>query len=288
MKPVVFDYYRPETVEEATVLLHEFGADAALLAGGMSLGPMLNMRLVRPSVVVDINGITGLGRVSLNNSVVIGATARQSDVMADQSVLSEVPLLEAALPHVGHFQTRNRGTLGGSVAHADPSAEIPLSLVTLGGEVELTARRRKRRVAGVEFFQGALTTVRQPDEMITALHLPRRSPRTGYAFGEVAQRHGDFAIAAAACMASVAEDGTIAALRLGLGGVEDRPRLTETKPFVGQPADSAVAADIAAQVTDCLEPTEDMMASAAYRRALARHLGRSVLEQAFEQARAGD
>ncbi len=116
MKPVAFDYCRPETVEEVTALLHEFGTDAALLAGGMSLGPMLNMRLVRPSVVVDINGIAGLERVTLNDSVAIGATARQSDVMADESVLSEVPLLEAVLPHVGHFQTRNRGTFGGSIA----------------------------------------------------------------------------------------------------------------------------------------------------------------------------
>ncbi|MDP6589233.1 MAG: FAD binding domain-containing protein [Alphaproteobacteria bacterium] len=284
MKPVAFDYCRPESVEEATALLHELGGDAVLLAGGMSLGPMLNMRLVRPSVIVDINRIEGLDRIVLNDSVVIGAMARQGDVMADVNLLGEVPLLEAVLPHVGHFQTRNRGTFGGSVGHADPSAEIPLALVTLGGTVELTARRGVRRVPAAEFFHGVLTTARRADEMITALHWPRRRRRSGYAFEEVAQRHGDFAIAAVACMASLGEGGELAELRLAFGGVEDRPILADTSSFIGAPADGASAAEIAAKVADGLEPMEDIAASADYRRALARTLGLSVLERAFEQA----
>ncbi len=286
MKPVAFDYCRPDSVEESTALLHEFGGDAVLLAGGMSLGPMLNMRLVRPSVIVDINRVEGLDRVVLNDSVSIGAMARQADVLADKNLLGEVPLLAAVLPHVGHFQTRNRGTFGGSVAHADPSAEIPLALVTLGGAVELTARRGVRWVPAAEFFEGVLTTARRADEMITALHWPRRRRRSGYAFEEVAQRHGDFAIAAVACMASLGEDGRLAELRLALGGVEDRPILADTVSFVGQPADGNTAAEIAAKVADGLEPMEDMAASADYRRALARSLGLSVLERAFERARA--
>ncbi len=285
MKPVAFDYCRPDSVEETTELLHELGSDAALLAGGMSLGPMLNMRLVRPTVVVDINRVAGLDRVSFNQSVRIGATARQADVMTNRELLDQVPLLAAALPHVGHFQTRNRGTIGGSVAHADPSAEIPLALVTLGGEVELTARRGARRVPAGEFFQGVLTTARRPEEMIAALHWPRRTPRTGYAFAEIAQRHGDFAIAAAAAMATLAEDGTIAALRLGFGGVEDRPLLADTGTYLGAPAQDGLAAEIAAAVSERLEPMEDIAAGAAYRKALARSLARRVLAQAFADAR---
>ncbi len=286
MKPVAFDYCRPDSVAEATALLHELGSDAVLLAGGMSLGPMLNMRLVRPSVVVDINAVEELDWISLSNSVTIGATARQADVLADENLLGEVPLLAAILPHVGHFQTRNRGTFGGSIAHADPSAEIPLALVTLGGTVELTARRGARRLPAAEFFQGVLTTARQADEMITALHFPRRQRRSGYAFSEVAQRRGDFAIAAVACAASLGEDNCLRELRLGLGGVEDRPILADTHSFIGRPADGALAAAIAAEISERLGPMEDIAASAAYRRALARSLSQNVLEQAFQQAQA--
>ncbi len=286
MKPVAFDYCRPDSIAEATALLHELGGDAVLLAGGMSLGPMLNMRLVRPSVVVDINAIGGLDKISRNGAVMIGATTRQADVLADESVLGEVPLLAAMLPHVGHFQTRNRGTFGGSIAHADPSAEIPLALVTLGGEVELTARCGTRRVPAAEFFQGMLMTMRQPDEMITALYFPRRQPQSGYAFSEVAQRRGDFAITAVACAVTLGNDNNITQLRLGLGGIEDRPILADTSSFNGQSADSALATAIAAEISERLEPMEDIAASATYRRALARSLSHNVLEQAFQQARA--
>jgi carbon-monoxide dehydrogenase medium subunit/2-furoyl-CoA dehydrogenase FAD binding subunit len=217
----------------------------------------------------------------------IGAMARQADIMGDKNLLGEVPLLGEALPHVGHFQTRNRGTFGGSVAHADPSAEIPLALVALGGTVELTARRGVRKVAAAEFFHGVLTTARRPDEMITALDWPRRRRHSGYAFEEIAQRRGDFAIAAVACMASLAEDGGLSELRLALGGVEDRPILADTGPYTGQPANGTLAEEIANRIVGDLEPMQDIAASAAYRRALARKLSLTVLERAFEQARAG-
>ena len=143
--------------------------------------------------------------------------------MANAELMREVPLLAAGLPFVGHFQTRNRGTLGGSVAHADPSAEIPLCLATLGGAVELRSRRNRRTVPASDFFQGILTTAREPQELVTGLVWPKRRERTGYAFDEIAQRHGDFAVAAVACAATLSAQGDTAEIRLGLGGVEDRP-----------------------------------------------------------------
>ena len=200
VKPVAFDYHRPETVGEAVALLAELREDAAVLAGGMTLGPMLNLRMVRPRAVIDVSRIAALKSIAVAaDMLVTGAGVLQCDALRSEIIAREVPLLTMALPFVGHFQTRNRGTLGGSVAHADPSAEIPLCLVVCGGTVVLRSRRRERRVPAGEFFQGALTTQRQPNEMVTALEWPRAAPDAGHAFAEIAQRHGDFAIAAAAC-----------------------------------------------------------------------------------------
>ncbi len=174
MKPVAFDYHRPNTVAEAVALLADMREQADVLAGGMTLGPMLNMRLVRPRAVVDITRIESLRTIIIKgNMVVTGACVVQSDALRSELVARELPLLTLALPLVGHFQTRNRGTLGGSVAHADPSAEIPLALVASGGTVVLQSRRRERRVPAGEFFLGALATARQPDELIIALEWPR-------------------------------------------------------------------------------------------------------------------
>ncbi|MDH3690190.1 MAG: FAD binding domain-containing protein [Gammaproteobacteria bacterium] len=285
MKPVAFDYCRPDTVEETTALLHEYGHDASVLAGGMSLGPMLNMRLVRPSVIVDINRITELEQVGLTNGLVqTGSTVRQADVMDDSELLNQVPLLKLALPFVGHFQTRNRGTLGGSVGHADPSAEIPLCLATLGGEVELASRRGKRLVRASEFFLGVLTTTRRAGELITSLYWPQHTDSTYYAFDEVAQRHGDFAIAAAACAVTLDEQKRINKISLGFGGVEDKPVLASLTAFVGAEPTCSLASEIAFTATKDLNPMEDATAGAAYRTSLATTLGRRVLQKAITEA----
>ena len=285
MKPAPFDYCRADTLDEALELLEEFGADGAVLAGGLSLGAMLNMRLARPGAVIDINRVPDLDRVDADGeTVVTGALVRQSDAMRSPVLSESVPLLAEALPHVGHFQTRNRGTLGGSAAHADPSAEIPLSLVTLGGEIVLRSKARERRVPAREFFVSILTTGRDPDELLTGLVWPSRRPRTGYAFEEIAQRHGDFAITAAAGMAELRSDGTIDSVALGLGGVEDRPYVADTAPYAGAPASLETAAEIAEAAAAAADPMEDAQANGDYRRQLVRVLGARVLTRAFERA----
>ena len=287
MKPVAFEYCRPETVAEALSLLQEFGSDASVLAGGMSLGAMLNMRLVRPAAVVDIKRVAGLDAVTINSSgeTRTGATLRQAAALANRELMQAVPLLALALPSVGHYQTRNRGTLGGSVAHADPSSEIPLALTTLGGAIELQSKRGgKRRVAAEEFFRDILTTSREPDELLVALIWPGRKPQAGYAFAEIAQRHGDFAIVACAAEAVLKPDGSLASLAFGLGGVESRPLVANTAAFVGKRADAGLAAQIALTTAKAVSPMSDFKATADYRRALIEALGTQVLTQAFERA----
>ena len=285
MKPAPFEYCRADTLDEALDLMAEFGSDASVLAGGMSLGPMLNMRLARPAAIVDVNPVEALSGIAADGGAVeTGALCRQVDALGSPLIADAVPLLAEALPFVGHFQTRNRGTLGGSVCHADPSAEIPLALVVLGGEIVLRRKGRSRTVPARDFFDGIFTTSREPDELATALRWPRRKARTGHAFDEVAQRHGDFAIGAAAAVAAVDPDGNISALSLGLGGVEDRPVLADLSGFAGAPATAETAADAATLAADRADPIEDPKASAAYRRQLVRVLGARVLERAFERA----
>lgn len=286
MKPAAFEYCRPDTLAETVELLAEFGPDAALLAGGMSLGAMLNMRLVRPTAVIDIKRVGGLDSVAVNGEIRTGATLRQAAALIDKALMRAVPLLALALPNVGHFQTRNRGTLGGSVAHADPSSEIPLAIVTAGGSVELQSKRGTRRVPAREFFLDILTTVREPDELLTALIWPKARAGAGYSFAEIAQRHGDFAIVACAAEAVLKADGTLAYLAFGLGGVESRPLVTETAAFLGKRADAALAAEIAAAAAAAVTPMSDFKATAEYRRALIESLGRKVLTEAFSKARA--
>lgn len=285
MKPVAFDYHRPETLPEALGLLSAMGEEAAILAGGMTLGPMLNLRLARPRAVIDISRIQALKVISVrSNLVVTGAGVVQGDALRSSIVTGELPLLAMALPWVGHFQTRNRGTLGGSVAHADPSAEIPLSLVVGGGTVVLQSRRHERRVRAREFFIGALMTQRRPDEMVVALEWPRCPPDTGHAFTEIAQRHGSFAIAAAACRLRLGPDDRLVDLSLGVGGVESRPVAIDVSGFLGCPA-TEVAVSVPGHAAAEVMPLDDHSASAEYRLALTKVLTQRVFDAAVENAR---
>lgn len=283
MKPVAFDYYRPQTVSEVTALLSQNGDEAAILAGGMTLGPMLNLRVVRPRAVIDISRIAALKTISVKKVVVTGAGVVQNHALSSDVIATEIPLLAMALPWVGHFQTRNRGTLGGSVAHADPSAEIPLALVVCGGSVVLQSRRGERRVPAREFFVGALITQRQPDELITSLEWPCSAPDAGHAFMEIAQRHGDFAIAAAACSLRVGQVGRVEQLSLGIGGVEDRPVAIDVNRFLGHPA-GEIAADLSEHAATSVTPMEDHAATADYRIALTKVLVERALSSAIEMA----
>ncbi len=285
MKPVAFEYCRPDTVDEAMELLAEFGGDANVISGGLSLGAMLNMRLVRPTALIDINRLHELADIKIDDATAMtGALVRQAAALKLPGVMSGVPLLAKVLPWVGHYQTRSRGTLGGSAAHADPSAEIPLTLVTLGGAVRLRSPGGSRDVPAQDFFHGLLTTDRRADELITDLIWPLRRDKTGYAFEEIAQRHGDFAIVAVAAEATVGNDGNIADLSFGLGGVEDRPLVADTAIYIGKPATMATAEEIAATVAEAVDPMVDLQANADYRRQLVRVLGARVVSSAFADA----
>ena len=199
MKPAPLGYLSAETTDEALAALHEHGAEARILAGGQSLVAMLNMRLARPAVLVDVMRIAALASVAKSaDSIIIPAAVRQAALLARPSLPDEVPLLAAALPWVGHYQTRARGTICGSVAHADPSAEIPLCLVALQGEIRLRSKRARRSVPAEAFFAGMMLTDKHDDEMIESVAIPTRRLGTGYAFAELGRRHGDFAIVACA------------------------------------------------------------------------------------------
>ena len=237
MIPSAFHYERATSVGDALARLAAAGGGGKLIAGGHSLVPLMKLRLSEPSVLIDVARVPGLAGIrETGGRIAIGAGTTHHDVAASPLLRGRCPAVADTAAEIGDPQVRNRGTLGGSAAHADPSAEIPLCLVTLGGEVALASKSRRRVVAAGEFFQGILATAREPDEMITALRWPARKPGDGCAFEEIAQRRGDFAIAAAAATAGVEPDGAIRSLSFGLGGVEDRPVLVDTARFVGAPA----------------------------------------------------
>jgi len=270
MKPAPFDYVCAKNRAEVLAVLREAGAEARVLAGGQSLLPMLNMRLARPGVLVDIMRVQELQQVADGSAALrIGAAVRQAELERLPNLARRHKLLAAALPWVGHVQTRSRGTICGSIAHADPSAELPLVLLALRGEVHLRSHRRARRVPAEIFFTAMMTTARQDDELIEAVSVPAARPGHGYAFREVARRHGDFAIVA--CAAVV--DGVSA--RLAVGGVADRP-VARMLPSADAPGlDEALDAFAWA-----LDARDDFHATAAYRRELVRRVGRAVIEEA--------
>lgn len=271
MKPVPFDYVRAETLEEVLDVLAREGGEARILAGGQSLLPMLNMRLARPAIVVDVMRIPGLRRLEeRDGALVAGAAVRQVEAERNADPRTQ-PLLAAALASVGHAQTRNRGTLCGSVAHADPSAELPLILVALGGEIRLRSKRASRKVPAEAFFSGMMATERRDDEMIESVAFPAAKPGAGYAFREIGRRHGDFAIVACAALVDAK------AARLAIGGVAERP-IARDLPL----PDSSALDDALDDFAWSLDARDDFHATARYRRELVRRLGRSTIEEAAQ------
>ena len=275
MKPRPFDYLRPDTVEEAVALLAEYGDDGRILAGGQSLVPMLNLRIVEAEALVDISRISALATIhDRGQTIEIGAAVTQNKLLAWPQLRAKLPLVAAALPHVGHFQTRNKGTVCGSIAHADPSSELPLALALLGGEIVLKSRGGERVLAAKDFQKDMLTTARAGDELVAAVRFPVANGsgiERGVGFREVARRHGDFAIVA---VAAVAENKN--AVRLGVAGMVGRPMV---RGIVMDGAEEAVR-DWAGE----LEGYEDLHASAAMRRDLFRNLAPLVIEEAIRCA----
>jgi 2-furoyl-CoA dehydrogenase FAD binding subunit len=270
MKPRPFDYVQPDTAEEAVAMLADYGDDARVLAGGQSLLPMLNLRLIDVGLLIDISRVADLDVIrDLGDKIEVGAAVTQNKLMAWPQLKQKLPLVAAALPWVGHFQTRNKGTVCGSIAHADPSSELPLALAVSGGEVVLRSARGTRVLPAREFQQDMLTTARKADELIAAVRFPVM-PGQGVGFHEVARRHGDFAIIAVA--AAIEKDKSI---RVGVGGMAGRPMVRS----INGDAAAAVGAFVGEWAEE-LEGYEDLHASAALRRNLFRKLGPHVIEEA--------
>jgi 2-furoyl-CoA dehydrogenase FAD binding subunit len=270
MKPARFDYLRAQSLSDAHETLTRDGDAARIVAGGQTLLPMLSMRLARPSVLIDIMHLPELRRIADHgNAIRVGAAVRQAELLNWPELPRSQPLLAAALPWVGHAQTRSRGTVCGSVAHADPSAEIPLILIALDGSIELSSRRSKRSVKASDFFTGMMSTARAGEELIEAVLFPKAQAGCGYAFSEFGRRHGDFAIVACAATASV--DGA----RLAIGGVADRPTARDFGTLDGSALDDALDA-----FAFDLDARDDLHATARYRRELVRRMGRATIEEA--------
>ncbi|MBJ3777054.1 FAD binding domain-containing protein [Acuticoccus mangrovi] len=282
MKPAAFEYVRPTTLAEALAALdHD---DAKLLAGGQSLVPMMNFRLVQPERIVDINHVAELrGIVEDGDAVRIGALTRHAEAARDPLLARMLPVVAEAMANVAHVAIRNRGTIGGSLCHADPSAEWPLLTVLLDASIDIASAAGRRSEPGDGFFIAPLVTALEDGEIVVAVRVPRPAPGTGMAFLEVAQRAGDFAAAAAG--ATVRLDGDrIVEARLALGGVADAPMRLAAIEAALAGADRRDIADAVADAAADLEPNDDMHASADYRRRLIPVLARRALERAAERS----
>jgi CO/xanthine dehydrogenase FAD-binding subunit len=289
MKPAPFDYVRPASLAEVCEILAA-DEDARIIAGGQTLIPMLAMRLARPAKLVDILRLKELhGIRTEEDAVVIGAVTRQVEVERSDIVRRSLPLLTKALPWVGHPPTRNRGTVGGSIANADPSAEIPLVAVTLGAEIEIANRSDRMRMPADEFFIGPMLTSVMPGDCVCAVRFPVWTHKqVGTGFHEVSARQSDFAFVAAAAQVALDDEGRCVEATLGIGGVGDRAIRVDVTPLIGSvPARAAITEVVRAATAD-LEASSDLHASADYRRRVAVTLGSRALEDAFADARSGN
>ncbi|HEX8430490.1 MAG TPA: xanthine dehydrogenase family protein subunit M [Longimicrobium sp.] len=288
MKPAPFDYHRPASVDEALALLAEHGYDAKLLAGGQSLVPAMNFRLAAPAVLIDLNRIAGLDSITeTDGGVRIGAMVRQRIAERSPVVAARAPLIAETLPFVAHAQIRNRGTMGGSIAHADPAAELPAVMLALGARFEVRGAGGARFVAADDFFTGLFATALEPEEILVGMEIPAAEPRSGFAFDELSRRHGDFALAGVAAAVRLDADGRCSDARIALLSVGDGPVLAvhAAAALVGQlPTTEAIAAAADAAARLDIDPPADIHATAAYRRHITGVLVRRVLPRAFERA----
>jgi carbon-monoxide dehydrogenase medium subunit len=287
MKLPPVEYEAPTTVAEAIDLLAEHGDEASVLAGGQSLIPLLALRLARPEVLIDINGIAELSGVSAaNGHVAIGATTREYVAEESGTVADTLPLLAAALPLIGHEAIRSRGTIGGSLAHADPAAELPAVARALDAEFVVRGPSGTRVIPAAQWFDGYLTTSRRPDELLAEVRFPAAGPGTGVSFEEVARRHGDFAIVGLAA-SLVFSDGVISEARLAFAGVSDVPvRAAAAEDLLAGERPSAELFDEAARrATEDLDPPADLHGSSDYRKTVAAAVVRRGLRAAADNAR---
>ncbi|GIX48082.1 MAG: molybdopterin dehydrogenase [Candidatus Tectimicrobiota bacterium] len=287
MKPPRFDYYDPHSLDEALALLARYGPEAKVLAGGQSLMPLLNMRLVAPAALVDLNRLPDLAYVRVTPAgLALGALARQRQVERAEAVVQGWPLLAAALRYVGYPQIRTRGTVGGSLAHADPAAELPAVMLALEARLVLSSQRGRRTLPAAAFFLAPLTTALAPDELLCEVQLPPLPPRTGHSFQEVSRVWGAFALVGAAALVTLDDAGRCQQARLALTGVGPVPQRASAveAALAGEPLDAERLRQAAALVEQDLNPESDVHASAAYRRHLARVLAQRTLQAAWRRA----
>jgi CO/xanthine dehydrogenase FAD-binding subunit len=290
VKPPPFQYEEPREVDEALRLLAEHGEDGKVLAGGQSLVPLLNFRLAAPRCLVDVNKLGELGSIRRHDGVLtIGALTRQSRLERSEVAASGWPLLREATRYVAHRQIRNRGTVGGSVAHADPAAELPVALTALGARYRARSLRGERTIESGEMFRTHLTTSLEPDELLVEIEVPPVAAGTGSAFGEFALRHGDFALAGAAVTVTAGPDGVCTAASIVLLAAAPVPLEAPeaARLLVGRRVDKAAAAEAAEAATRDIEPAGDIHGSTRYRRRLARTICSRVVESAAARAPAG-
>lgn len=290
MKPPVFDYATPATLAEATALLAQYDGEAKVLSGGQSLVPLLNMRLARPAMLVDLARIPDLDYVRADGEgFAIGGMTRQRTVELSPQIQAQHPLLHAGMLLIAHPQNRNQGTIGGSLAHADPAAELPALALALDATFSATGPNGARTIGAADFFLTYLTTALEPTEILTAVRFPMLPRRTGWSILEVARRHGDFGLAGVVAIVGLAPDGRIASARLVLFGVGATPirGAAAEQMLAGQAADPGLFAEVGVRAAaDLDEPLTDVHASADYRRDLARVLTGRALAEATTRARA--
>jgi len=286
VKPAPFEYYAPTTLDEALELMARFGDQARPIAGGQSLVPLMNFRLLRPAQLIDLNGIRELNFITAENDQLrIGAMARQRALEKSSVVADRWPLLKEASAFIGHIQIRNRGTVGGSLAHAFPSAELPVALVTLGASFVLRSRDKRRTIPAGDFFQSYMTTALEPGELLTEIIVPSSTPASGASYQEVSRRHGDFALAGAAALIAVDARGTIERARLTLTGTTPIRAEEAEQSLVGQQPREELFLNATQLATKDLEQESDIHATADYRRSVCAVLAQRALAQAAQRAK---
>lgn len=287
MKPPIFDYVAAESREHALDLLREHGDDAKVLAGGQSLVPLMSFRLAKPALLLDINRLEGLGAIEESDGRVrIGALTRQCELLTNPLIAEHCPLMRAATEFIGHPAIRNRGTVGGSVAHADPAAELPVLLQALDAEIEVCSAGSQRTIPAADFFMGLLMTAMRPDELLTGISFSLPGKGSGWGFHEVARRHGDFALVAAAALVTLDDRGAAADVAVALGGIGDRPlRVSAAEDALKGNPPTPEAIEAASHLVDgSVTPVGDIHASEAYRAHLGRVLTKRALRDAVERA----
>lgn len=288
MKPAPFQYFAPREVNEALHLLKQHGEEAKVLAGGQSLMPLMSLRLARPQVIIDINRISGLDSISAgkNGALTIGALTRHRAVERSKTVQDRNPLLAATMPLIGHFQIRNRGTLGGSLVHADPAAELPAVSIALGMDFVLRSTQGERVVPSEDFFLGYMATAVEPSELLTEIRIPSWKPGTGWAIDEVSRRKGDFAMVGVVVLVQL-DDGACRECCIVLFGVGGKPvRMQEAEGMLkGKKIGRQTLTDIGEAVANDLDPDSDIHASAQYRKEVGGVLTRRSLESALARAK---